>query len=169
MGKRHQQATERGWGPRPKGTIWSPSLAREVPPRFLWLYTVLLPVIYGICTAFGVAAAIIKIPSLRTFTSEDYAIAVALAVGVLGIVGFVALIARVERAEFIADVFLFALIGTYPAILLITGFAGTYERIPSGIGLLLLPAAPAARAIDIVRTVRRRIATAGIQESRSIR
>lgn len=166
MGRR---ATDGSWGPRPSGTIWSRSLAREVPPRFRWIYTIFLPIAYGICFLFGTAAAVIIIPTVRVFSSSEFAHLWALLIGLLGLAAFTALAFRLERLEFYVAIALAVALCWYPGILIgsaISGFPEHLERLPSGIGLILLVLIPAGRAVDIIRTARRRIATAELLQVR---
>jgi hypothetical protein len=138
-------------------TIWAPELLEEVPHRFRGLFTVALPLSYGVISAFGVAGTLTRVPSVALVTSVTYGDIWTLLIGVTALLALVGLIRRLEGLELYAGIALVVGYATYPlSALKLWMFDADIDRAPLAFGLWAFVILPAWRAVDATRIIRRR-------------
>lgn len=144
-------------------SIWDPELLREVPARFRGLYTVLLPAHHLALMTFGLFSLVAvhqrsSPPStLEEATTVGFAGAWSAAVVLLSASALAALATRLGRTELVVLIALVCLLVSYPFALIAVGFSeGSAIRIALGFAMLGFLLLPAWRAVDLVRTERRR-------------
>jgi hypothetical protein len=139
-----------------RGTIWDPVLLEEVPPRFRWLYTVLLPVNYTLLALFGAFGIIATIAPVAQVTSLSYANIWTLMVGLTATLTLVGLACRLEAMELYCGIALTIGMATYPVADVILSLRGDLQHASLAFGLFTFILLPSWRVVDIVRIRRHR-------------
>lgn len=151
----------RGWR---RHTIWNDNLLQEVPARFRGLYTVLLPVNYGLLVMFGLLGTLAVVgpaaPVAQVTSSLSYATIWTLMVGVTALATFAGLAFRRESLELYAGIFLIIGMSTYPIADAVLSITGDLRHASLSFGLFTFVLLPGWRTFDLVRVLRFRHAAA---------
>lgn len=141
-------------------TIWNRDLLEEVPTRFRGLYTVLLPVNYGLLVMFGLLGTLAVVgpaaPVAQVTSSLSYATIWTLMVGVTALVTFTGLAFRREWLELFAGIFLIIGMSTYPIADVVLSLTGDLRHASLSFGLFTFVLLPLWRTVDLVQVLRLR-------------
>lgn len=155
--------TRRSSSPRPRpssklrGTVWERgALTGEVPHRFRPLYTIVIPAKLALFAGFGIAGALVRVPTVAQVTSVTYADLWTLMVGLTALLALAGAVFRRELLELYATIGLVVGFATYPLGAAVLTAQGVADSAPLAIGLWELLITPAWRVVDLVRTIRRR-------------
>jgi hypothetical protein len=140
-----------------KGTIWDRHLLdEEVPARFRSLYSLWLPIAYGLFVLYGAAGTFARVPSIVKVAGVGFGDVWTVLIGAFGIVALVGLVGRWALPEFLGALLVGTLMLLYVGSLIFLTFTGDLDRLALTVGVLVFIILPAWRCIDIARVERRR-------------